>query len=262
MNEQKCRVYEQLGVSGLGDGLIRPGGLAMTERAVALSSLGPGSRMLDMGCGTGATLRYLVDRCGFRAVGIDPSLILLNEGRGGGKNLPAAPVRGGHLPHPASRIQNPAVARARGEHLPFADACLDGILAECSLSVADNVSGVLGECRRILKVKGLLIIHDVYARNPDGVSAVGDLPLECCLTGAVSRDEWRARLDANGFELRLWEDHSKALKEFAARLIFSHGSMDEFWRRFGSRERKDDAKAIQHAVSKARPGYFLLIARK
>ena len=105
--------------------------------------------------------------------------------------------------------------------------------------------------------------EDLVARGiPREKIHVGDLPLECCLTGAVSRDEWHARLDANGFEPRLWEDHSKALKEFAARLIFSHGSMDEFWRRFGSRERKDDAKAIQHAVSKARPGYFLLIARK
>ena len=72
-------IYEQIGDGRYGDGLIRPGGLALTLRAVNLACLGPGSRVLDIGSGTGATLRYLVDHS-FEAAGVEPSAILVKEG--------------------------------------------------------------------------------------------------------------------------------------------------------------------------------------
>ena len=239
---EACRVYENEALREAGDGLIRPGGLELTRRAIAISGLALGSRVLDIGCGTGVTLSYLIESGGFRAVGIDLSMLLLAEGQGRNPGLP--------------------LARASGTHLPFADAAMDAILAECSLSVMEDVDKVLAECLRVLKPDGVLLVHDVYARNPHAGASLKGLPLRCCLTGAVSREEWIARLEGCGFGVTVWEDHTIALKEFAARLIFSCGSLQAFWCRSPGGAGTEDAREIQHAVSAAKPGYFLLMAEK
>jgi ubiquinone/menaquinone biosynthesis C-methylase UbiE len=242
LQSQSVAVYEEIGLREVGEGLIRPGGFLLTQRAVILAGLTRGSRVLDVGCGTGAALRGLEGRCGFSVVGVDPSEVLLSETQKEGERLP--------------------VIRALGERLPFTGAVFDAVLAECSLSVTVNLDGVLRECARVLNAGGKLLVSDVYARNPDGAAEVRGLPIECCLTGAVSKEDWISQVEAGGFEVMLWEDHSQALKEFAARLILSYGSMDAFWDRFRKNAQKDAIEETQCAVSKARPGYFLLIARR
>ncbi len=238
----KCRIYEQLGRGELAGGPLRPGGLMLTARAVALAGWSPGARVLDLGCGAGASLRYLISPGGLSAWGLDPSAVLLDQGRCAAPDLP--------------------MIHGFGEDLPFAAACLDGILAECSLSLTADLDRVLQECHRVLKPEAPLLIHDVYARNPDETAILGNLPIRCCLAGAVSQEEWLTRLVANGFEIKLWEDHSAALKEFAARLIFTYGSLEAFWCRCGDLARQAEAKEIQNAVIKSNPGYFLLLAHK
>ena len=250
MTGETC-AYERSSFRLQENGPIRPGGLELTRKAVALSALCPGSLVLDIGCGTGAALSYMVKSCAFRAVGIDLSRVLLAEGR----------------------QKNPALllAGASGQQLPFADATMDAILAECSLSVMEDVEKVLKECSRVLKRHGLLLVHDVYARNPHVGAALRRLPVECCLSGAASRQEWIERLEGRGFEVAVWEDHSSALKEFAARLIFSHGSLETFRRASGSAPNIDGKMGLEaglageqllEAISSVKPGYFLAVAKK
>jgi arsenite methyltransferase len=238
----EIRVYEEMAIREAWAGSLRPGGLELTQRAICVSSLGHGSRVLDIGCGRGVTLHYLIENCGFRAAGIDPSEVLLAEGNRNHLGLP--------------------LVRASGADLPFADAAMDAVLAECSLSVMEDVGKVLAECSRVLKHDGVFLVHDVYARNPSAGSGLKGLPVRCCLTGAVSREEWIARLEGCGFAVTVWEDHSIALKEFAARLIFSCGSLSQFWGRSQSGPGTEDCRRIQHAISSIRPGYFLLMAEK
>lgn len=241
MSGETC-LYENPVLRREGDGLIRPGGLELTRKAVAMCALNPGSKVLDIGCGTGAALRCLSDGCAFRAVGIDLSQVLLAEGRQKDPGL--------------------LLVRASGEDLPFADATMDAILAECSLSVMEDVESVLDECARVLKPRGLLIVHDVYARNPDAGERPRRLPVRSCLDGAASRREWLARLEGGGFAVAVWEDHSRALIEFAAKLIFSDDSREIFPRLFAGAPETGQGRAIQCGVSLVKPGYFLAIARK
>lgn len=237
-----CRVYENEALSEAGCGLIRPGGLELTQKAVALSSLCPGSLVLDIGCGTGGALDYLTGKCALRAFGIDLSSMLLALGHEKNSGL--------------------LLARASGADLPLADASVDAVLAECSLSVMENVEKVLCECSRVLKQEGFLLVQDVYARSLNGGAGLSQLPVRCCLTGAVSRQEWAERLERSGFVVFFWEDHSLALKEFAARLIFSHGSLETLWRCSNSKPEIEKGREIQCAVSSAKPGYFLAVAKK
>jgi ubiquinone/menaquinone biosynthesis C-methylase UbiE len=240
MSPEKCRLYENPSLREMGSGLIRPGGLELTQKTVDLSALPPGARLLDIGCGTGAALRYLIDDRGFRAVGIDPSMVLLAEGL---RKNPGLPLAG-----------------AAGTLLPFATGSMDAVLAECSLSVISDVTKALDECFRVLEDNGLLLVHDIYARNPSGAAGLPGLPLKSCLTGAVSKEEWIERFHGCGFTLLHWEDHSRSLKEFAARLIFEHGSLETFWG--CSTGGPAQGGTIQSALHSAKPGYFLAVARK
>jgi arsenite methyltransferase len=63
----------------------------------------------------------------------------------------------------------------------------------------------------------------------------------------------------SGFTLLAWEDHSEALKRLAAQLVFACGSLQAFW---GAADACTPVNAFPSAVQRARPGYFLAVARK
>jgi len=241
-SSETSSIYENPALRKAGDGLIRPGGLELTQRAVALAALRSGSLVLDIGCGTGAAMRYLTESCSFRAIGIDLSSVLLAEGHGKTPGL--------------------LFVRASEACLPFADAIMDAVLAECSLSPMENMEKVLDECSRVLKPEGLLLVHDVYMHTSHGGAEIQDLPVECRLSGAISREEWIKKLEGRGFAVAFWEDHSQALKEFAARLIFSHGSLEPFLRRSPKTSCMEQCRGIPHALSIESPGYFLAVVKK
>ncbi len=240
-NFGECGVYERIAASGVTDGFIRPGGMALTERALSLCAFPPGSRLLDVGCGTGTTVEHLNRRFGFFTAGVDPSLPMIAQGHARNSLLP--------------------LVRAAGESLPFPDAQWDGVFAECSLSLSRNPPMFLRECFRVLRGGGRLILNDVYVRNAEAIPELRALSMDCCLTGALSIEELTVKLRDCGFAFSTWEDHSAALKQFAAQLIFSQGSARSFWCSLTGGEPLD-ALRIERAVSRAKPGYFLAIAEK
>ncbi len=241
MNSQSaCKVYERIAATNVAAEGIRPGGLELTERALAWCRFPPGSRILDVGCGVGTTLDHLMTVHDFLATGIDASAVLLDHGR----------------------TRNPTfqLVRAVGENLPFGDAYADGVIAECSLSVMRDPDRALDEVWRILRIGGKFIVSDVYARNPGSAEQLLRIPVSCCLRGAVLQEQLISSLNRRGFKIDLWEDHSNMLTAFAVKLIFSYGSMNRFWLQSSS-ERINPGE-IQRTISNAKPGYFLLIAEK
>ncbi len=237
--ETSCRVYERISTTDLASNGIRPGGVELTERALAYCRFPVNSRILDVGCGTGVTLDRLIHRHEFSAIGIDASGAILGQSRAENPTLP--------------------LVRAIGDSLPFPDACADAIIAECSLSVMVDPYNALTEFHRVLKDGARLILTDVYARNPAGVERLARMPVECCLRGAVSRDELMERLTNSGFTIELWEDHSDQLTKFAVSVVLSYGSMNQFWLRAGSES--VDLEEMRLAIAGSKPGYFLIIAR-
>jgi arsenite methyltransferase len=218
---------------------IRPGGLALTERALALCGLPAGSRALDLGCGMGGTLEQLAAAHHFAAVGCDLSARWLREGR---RRVPMLPL-----------VQAPA------ECLPIAGESVDVILAECTLSVAGKQEQVLAECCRVLHGGGFLIVSDLYARNSAGDPALRQAAPGSCFGGLCSQAQIIEILNAKGFRSVLWEDHSATLKHLAVQLILTHGSLESFWRSTSAGFASAD---IKKTVAQSRPGYFLLIAEK
>jgi len=171
---------------------IRPGGLALTERALAVCGLPAGAKALDLGCGSGGTLEQLAVAYRFAAVGCDLSARWLREGH--------------------RRVPTLSLVQAQAEFLPLACERADVILAECTLSVTGQQEEILAECRRVLRDGGFLIVSDLYARNPAGDPALRQAARGGCLGGLCSQAQIIEALNAEGFRTVLWEDHSETLK--------------------------------------------------
>lgn len=216
----QCPAFQEVGGA-----VLRPGGLTLTERGLDLCGFAPGSRVGDLGCGPGATLD-LLQRRGCLTVGLDPDLGFLGQAH---KHGP--------------------VLRAQAQALPFSDAGLDGLVCECVLSTLDRPEAALAEMARVLRPGGRLLLTDLYLRE-----AAPGSPVPGCLSGVVSREQGEGRLLAAGLRPLAFEDHDRALRELAGRLIFAHGSLKLFWQRAQGR---DSGCPDLRAVS-----YCLIIAEK
>jgi ubiquinone/menaquinone biosynthesis C-methylase UbiE len=232
-------LYESPALQAVTGPALRPGGLELTQRALSFCVLPAGSRVADIGCGTGVTVRYLRRVGRLKAVGLDRSA--------------------GMLGHARRRQLGQPLIEGLAERLPFGDRCLSAVWCECVLSLVEDIDAAWREIHRVLVPGGHLVLADIYARGPHPAGGLASLSGTCCLKGAASRDELIGRMQRFGFTLLVWEDHSEALKRLAARLVFACGSLQALW------SAVDDhpwGKGYPSAIHSARPGYFLAVARK
>lgn len=229
---------------------LRPGGFYLTDLGVKSCGFPSGARVLDVGCGSGATVERLVSLHGLRAMGIDPSECLLERGM---KKNPGLNLIGGW-----------------GEDLPFPAQYMDGVFAECTLSVMEDLDQVLREIQRVLKPAGWLVVSDVYTQNPDGLRNLQELKLDSCLRRALPKEVLINKLSRQGFCIVEWRDHTNLLTQLTVDLIMTHGSMSNFWLKtaacsgacLGPDSGSVDTALLQKALKQAKMGYFQLIARK
>lgn len=116
--------------------------------AVDRMNLGPGLKILDVGCGTGTTTRLIAKKAGPQAavVGLDPAEAMLTVGRNAEPGPDSAPIDW---------------VLGSGEHLPFDDNEFDRITAQFSLrNMTDWMQG-LREMIRVLNVGGELTILEM-----------------------------------------------------------------------------------------------------
>jgi ubiquinone/menaquinone biosynthesis C-methylase UbiE len=213
--------------------------LTLTERALDLCCIPDGAKVLDVGCGIGATVEFLCRERRQTAVGVDTSSLLLKEG--------------------IKRSPNLALLQGAAECLPFREGSFSALFCECVLSLLHDPASALKEFARVLSPEGVLILSDVYARMPEQASLLPRLPVRCCIKGAVGMGQIITWVEESGLTVVTWEDHSALLKQLAAQLIFSFGSLKAFW---ASTCSDGDPDAIGAAVRRASPGYYLLIARR
>ena len=128
---------ESLSLRSICGDSLRPGGLELTLKALDLCSFPPKAKIADLACGYGATLELLTG-LGFEAVGLELST----------DRLAAAAARG-------------KVIQGDSHRLPWQDASFDGLMCECSLSLAQDTALALRECLRGLKKKGRLIVSEL-----------------------------------------------------------------------------------------------------
>ncbi len=233
---EEVKLYESPALRAVTGPTIRPGGLTLTERALAYCSLPTEAAVLDVGCGNGATVAHLRHEHGLKAFGLDASGRLLGTGRNATDGLP--------------------LIRGRAEALPFADSCLAAIFCECVLSLVSAPQAALGEWRRALAPRGYLVVSDLYARNGGREVRPESGALMSCLAGVTGSRRLYERMRTAGFEVLLFEDHTPLLRRLAAQLVWAHGSMAAFWKAVGGG--CGDGCLDQGG----RSGYYLMVARR
>jgi len=214
---------------------IRPGGLALTERALTFCRFPRQARIADIGCGWGGTLKLLRAGHGLEAMGVDLSMETLLE---------ASPL---------------PVACATALALPLRSEILDGIFCECALSLLASPEQALTEFHRSLKPGGLLALTDIYLRQPPPGAAETEGPYSSCLAGAVGIDRRLDQMRDCGFEVLMWEDHSRLLAELTAQIVWNRGSLSAL---FGNPACSSCPPGEPFDIRRGRPGYYLAIARK
>ena len=237
-----CNVYESSCMQEATGETLRPGGFKLTEQAVKFCALNEQTRVLDLGCGMGATASYLYQKYGMKVVGIDPSPKLLAIAKA--KNPLATFVRGS------------------GDALPFDNNQFECVLAECTLSLMNDLHVSLKEVYRVLEIGGWFVINDVYAKNPEALSSMDNFSMTSCMRGMHDLLSLKEMLEMIGFEIVLVEDCSQLLKELMVKIIFSHGSMGAFWGKTIEGEEAHTSCSFDHNIKQCKPGYFMLIAKK
>lgn len=234
-----CSVFENPAFLDLFGGSVRPGGLAISRRAVELSGLKKGHRVLDVGCGYGVTVELLNNDYGILAEGVDISQTLLEKGR--------------------ERNPELNLSFGDGELLDYPSLSFDGIFMECVLSLIEKPGEAIHEAYCLLKKGGKLLISDFYLKNlEEEAKAAGKA--KNCLDGAFVRKELESLLAETGFKTLVWEEKNDELKEFTASLIMHFGSVDAFFK--STTEESEEDSTLTESYNYKKVGYFLLIAEK
>ncbi|QGY42081.1 methyltransferase domain-containing protein [Pseudodesulfovibrio cashew] len=192
---------------------LRPGGFSLTDRGAELIGLLPGWRVLDVGSGLGATTSRLRARYGAEAYGVEPSSVQVERAE--------------------SRI---GLVQALGDELPFTNGAFKAIFCECVFSLFPVPGVGLSEFRRVLEPGGFLVLSDLCSGD-SGTAGGGS-----CADRAVPLRRTRDLLEAAGFTIFAVEDHTRLLRELAARLAFAGSS--------------------ECLCNRGKLGYYLMIAQK
>jgi len=232
-------VYESKNLQTITGKTIRPGGFYLTEKAVFLCRLKKGTKVLDVGCGTGATAEYLKNSHGLKTFGLDLSSSLLHQGK--------------------QRDPGLTLIRGNAVELPLSDSTFQALFCECVLSLTPDPVGVLKEFHRVLIPGGFLLLTDLYQRVRHIQQKSNSSAVNCCLNGTVGKDQIQFMTDRAGFNIFLGEDHTPLLKALAGQMVFAYGSMEKFWSFFYCGK---ECVNLSQKNENTKPGYYFLAAKK
>jgi SAM-dependent methyltransferase len=99
-----------------------------------------------------------------------------------------------------SGLANVVFLKGEIENIPLPDNAVDVIISNCVINLAGDKDRVLKEAFRVLKPGGRFAVSDVVVRGevPTAIRRSMELWVGC-IAGALSEDDYRAKLAAAGF---------------------------------------------------------------
>lgn len=154
----------------------------------ALAQIAPGETVLDLGSGGGIDVLLSARRVGptGKVYGLDMTDEMLELAR-------ANQAKAG--------VTNVEFLKGDIEHIPLPDNSVDLIISNCVINLSPDKDRVLAEAFRVLRPGGRFAVSDIVIR--------GEMPSEIkrsielwagCVAGALEEREYRAKLEAAGFE--------------------------------------------------------------
>ena len=130
----------------------------------SLGRLGPGERVLDLGCGAGTDSLIAAQMVGSEGsvAGIDMTAEMLEKAR-------AAAVELG--------VENVEFVEGEVERLPFADLSFDVVISNGVIDLVPDKDAVFSEIHRVLRPGGRIQIADVTIQQPVSDEGKRDIDL-------------------------------------------------------------------------------------
>jgi ubiquinone/menaquinone biosynthesis C-methylase UbiE len=201
----------------------------LTDIAADRLRIGPGSRLLDVGCGAGAPAARIALRTGAEATGISVSQEQV--------------TRANALARAMSLQHRLAFDQVNAMQLPYADASFDAVLALESMQHMPDRVQVLREMRRVLRPGGRIVLTDFYERASS--SPVKQAAPETMYATTVQVDDYPPMLRALDLQFVEMLDITD---ETVSKSLTSVAGIAE-----GLNLELGDAEAL---------GYFLVVARR
>jgi SAM-dependent methyltransferase len=135
------------------------GGLSTTKELIELCGIDERTHVLEVGCGTGATSRYLAQKLRCRVLGVDVRPSMIEQARDRAAKA-----------HVQDRVEF-RVADATA--LPFEDATFDAVLVESVTTFIEDKSAAIGEYARVLKPGGCVGLNEeIWHKTPPPLEIV------------------------------------------------------------------------------------------
>ncbi|MBB6445455.1 SAM-dependent methyltransferase [Bacillus benzoevorans] len=170
-------------LSEMGVGGAHPGGLNLTKKIFNTEKVNGGSRILDVGCGTGQTAAYLASCYGAKvtAMDINPIMIEKAKSRMMQYQLPVEVVQGSI------------------EDFPLQDGTFDYIISESVLAFV-NKPKALNEIFRLLKNGGRLIANELTVNKQLTPSSEEEIKQFYGLDSIPMEADWITLFEKAGFQ--------------------------------------------------------------
>jgi ubiquinone/menaquinone biosynthesis C-methylase UbiE len=155
---------------------------------VAVAALGEGETVLDLGSGGGIDVLLSARRVGpqGKAYGLDMTDEMLDLAR---QNAAKAGV------------SNVTFLKGEMEAIPLPDGEVDVIISNCVVNLSPDKDAVLREAFRVLKPGGRIAIADIVTHDELPPAVKESMALWTgCIAGALTEQEYTAKLAASGFE--------------------------------------------------------------
>jgi SAM-dependent methyltransferase len=154
----------------------------------ALAELKPGETVLDLGSGGGIDVLLSARRVGpaGKAYGLDMTDEMLALARENQRK---------------ASVENVEFLKGEIEAIPLPDNSVDVIISNCVINLSGDKDAVLREAFRVLKPGGRFAVSDVVTRGAVPEAIRRDILLWVgCIADALEEDDYRAKLDAAGFQ--------------------------------------------------------------
>lgn len=173
-----------------------------TVEVAGLAPIGPGDRVLDVGCGLGGPARYLASTFGCHVIGIDLTTAFVEAGN--------------RLNEVLGLSQRVSTQVGNALAMPFADASFDlAWTIQMQMSIADKPR-LYREIRRVLAAGGRLVFQDIVRGPAAGLITPTPWAGDAAHSFLLPPEELRATIAAAGFEEVLWRDTTDAMKAWQA----------------------------------------------
>jgi arsenite methyltransferase len=154
----------------------------------ALAELKPGETVLDLGSGGGIDVLLSARRVG-------------PTGKGYGLDMTDEMLALAQENQRRAGVENVEFLKGEIEAIPLPDNSVDVIISNCVINLSGDKNAVLREAYRVLKPGGRFAVSDVVTRGAVPEALRLDMLLWVgCIGGALEEDDYRAKLDAAGFQ--------------------------------------------------------------